>query len=494
MLNQEKMTEALAWMTREGGIPEEQTRELGDFIRKADPADLQRLNPLTYGEETGLAGTAGESAAPRLFVTAAKAGLFTLEWDLICPLCGGVENHAALGEINKESRYCTLCQKEAEVDLNSQVEVVFSLTPEILGEAFSPYRDEETYLAHHFSRSLQRSPAAAEYLEDARKDWFVLPSGESRRVRLKNPLPGDQYRIISLDRSLALPIRITGEPRRDTPVIIDAEVASGGFHPEPIETAPCDLTVNLRSELPGKAGFLIFQDNPARAEKVFQDTPLTFKPLFTGKKLLNNQSFRNLFRKEDLPENLHIKAGDVTILFTDLKGSTELYERTGDLKAYSLVQEHFDFLLEEVSHHQGALIKTIGDAVMAAFSTPRDGVEAATHMVQAIEEMNRRTSQEGHEIAVKVGLHRGNAMAVNANDRLDYFGQTVNIAARVQGLAAGGEIWITEEIHSQPECRRLLEDQGYTLTRQIAELKGVSRPTPVYQGTAVPDGPGSRRR
>ena len=61
---------------------------------------------------------------------------------------------------------------------------------------------------------------------------------------------------------------------------------------------------------------------------------------------------------------------DITILFTDLKGSTALYERIGDLKAFSLVHRHFDSLEQVINNHNGAIVKTIGDAVMATFLNP----------------------------------------------------------------------------------------------------------------------------
>ncbi|MFL5159484.1 MAG: adenylate/guanylate cyclase domain-containing protein [Microvirga sp.] len=73
------------------------------------------------------------------------------------------------------------------------------------------------------------------------------------------------------------------------------------------------------------------------------------------------------------------------MLFTDLKGSTDLYDRIGDLNALSLVQQHFERLRDVTVRHGGAIIKTIGDAVMAAFVEPADAVRAALAMLQDME-------------------------------------------------------------------------------------------------------------
>ncbi len=170
------------------------------------------------------------------------------------------------------------------------------------------------------------------------------------------------------------------------------------------------------------------------------------------------------------------------MLFTDLKGSTALYERIGDLNAYVRVQRHFEQLVDVMVRHQGAVTKTIGDAVMAAFLTPGDAVRAALEMREAVEQLNRDRAQR--DFILKIGVHKGASIAVTLNDRLDYFGQTVNIAARVQNLAGGDEILLTENVHATAGIPEILAP--YRVSRSEAELKGVSATMPVYcvQGPA----------
>jgi len=164
------------------------------------------------------------------------------------------------------------------------------------------------------------------------------------------------------------------------------------------------------------------------------------------------------------------------VLFTDLKGSTALYERIGDLNAYVQVQRHFEQLVDVTVRHQGAVTKTIGDAVMAAFLTPADAVQAALEMRQSVEQMNRDRPQR--DFILKIGVHTGPSIAVTLNERLDYFGQTVNIASRVQHLADGDEIVITDNVRQSTGIAEILAP--YRVDKSAAELKGISGSVPVY--------------
>ena len=174
---------------------------------------------------------------------------------------------------------------------------------------------------------------------------------------------------------------------------------------------------------------------------------------------------------------------DVALLFTDIKGSTALYQRVGDLNAFQLVQRHFDWLREATVRHGGAVVKTIGDAVMAAYPDAARAVGAALEMRRAVGRASREQA-----VSLKIGVHHGAAIAVTLNEQLDYFGQTVNIAARVQALADAGEIWVTEEVWGYPGVRELLAP--YPAERRTVELRGVERPLGVLRigdlGEAAP--------
>src|SRR5205807_4819597 len=127
----------------------------------------------------------------------------------------------------------------------------------------------------------------------------------------------------------------------------------------------------------------------------------------------------------------------------------------GDAMAYALVQEHFRLMTEAIRAHEGGIVKTIGDAVMASFPVNKDAVAAAIEIQRAF----ARASPGPGLIAVKLGLHRGPAIAVTSNRMLDFFGRTVNIAARVQASAHPREVLMTEAVACDPAVAKLLDAQ-----------------------------------
>ncbi len=198
------------------------------------------------------------------------------------------------------------------------------------------------------------------------------------------------------------------------------------------------------------------------------------RPFLTAKRLLTNQTFRDIYRTDTLAVDQRLKITSLTFLFTDLKGSTELYERVGDLAAYDLVRAHFHVLNEIVATERGAVVKTIGDAVMATFPTPDRAMAAALKMRDAVEDLNG-------DLLLKIGIHEGPCLAVSLNDRQDYFGQTVNIAARVQGLATSRSIFATSQVVAHNEASQLLQANGIAATPQTRSLRGIANQFEIFE-------------
>src|SRR6185436_13768007 len=201
------------------------------------------------------------------------------------------------------------------------------------------------------------------------------------------------------------------------------------------------------------------------------------RPFLTAKHLFTNQTFRDLYRTDTLDIDQRLKITSLTFLFTDLKGSTDLYERVGDLVAFDLVQTHFKVLHEIVAEEAGAVVKTIGDAVMATFATPDRALAAALRMREAMDELNRKANTG--DLLLKIGIHEGPCLAVNLNERQDYFGQTVNIASRVQGLARS--ILATAPVIDNPRSASLLGSNGQKPLAQNHALRGIASEVAVYE-------------
>ena len=211
---------------------------------------------------------------------------------------------------------------------------------------------------------------------------------------------------------------------------------------------------------------------------IFSSYALTGADIFF-RKLLTNQTFRDLFRADTLAIDQRLRITSLTFVFTDLKASTSLYERVGDLAAYDMVKAHFGVLGDVVAAESGAVVKTIGDAVMASFPTPDRGLAAVLRMRRAMAALNEKRGSE--DLLLKIGIHEGPCLAVTLNDRLDYFGQTVNIAARVQGLAVSHAIFATEPVVRHPDAARLLAQAGIAPVLQRCTLRGISDDFTVYE-------------
>jgi class 3 adenylate cyclase len=203
------------------------------------------------------------------------------------------------------------------------------------------------------------------------------------------------------------------------------------------------------------------------------------RPFLTAKRLLTNQTFREIYRTSTLDVDQRLKITSLTFLFTDLKGSTDLYERVGDLVAFDIVKEHFKILHEIIAAESGAVVKTIGDAVMATFATPDRAIAAALRIRAAMGDLNQRRHNE--DMLLKIGIHEGPCLAVTLNDRQDYFGQTVNIASRVQALAVSHSILATGSVVDHPQSTELLQTDGIKPTSRRLPLRGIADEVAVYE-------------
>ncbi len=243
------------------------------------------------------------------------------------------------------------------------------------------------------------------------------------------------------------------------------------------KVAPGSLTYNLTNASPAR--IVAFALSIGEAELAAnKDTPPGVKlaGFLSGSRLLSTQTFRDLFSSETVMSAGGLAVKRVALLFTDIKSSTALYDRIGDMKAFNLVRQHFGVLRDVIAANNGALVKTIGDAVMANFHEPLDAIRAALDMLAQIKRFNDSAGEE--LITLKIGAHVGHCLAVTLNERLDYFGQTVNLAARVQRLAADNEIYLSDEIYSLPGAGDLLATmQSHA---QTVHVKGIAQEISVH--------------
>jgi class 3 adenylate cyclase len=184
--------------------------------------------------------------------------------------------------------------------------------------------------------------------------------------------------------------------------------------------------------------------------------------------LLSFQEFRDLFAEEYIGADVKIAVGEQTLLFTDVVGSTAFYASRGDPAAFVEIKRHFDEVFAIVAKNRGAVVKTIGDAVMATFVNPVDAVRASREIHDAFHPGRTDTP-----IRLRISLNTGPCIAVRLNANADFFGSTVNIAAKLQAMAEGYQIAMSDATYRAAGVAELLAEQKADVEQLVYESKAL---------------------
>jgi class 3 adenylate cyclase len=449
------------------------------LIRTDDEAALFRVNPFAFASERGLE----EDEAIDLFLHATAQGLFEMDWLLICPRCAcAVESFARLRAVLRRFR-CPECHNEYEAAMDDFIAIYFTISPQIRGIRYHRPETLEPFDYMFVFKGVRegRMPDGRLFVDAVRSALrglaFLEPGGTATFAfeATEGKLSGG-----SSDTDAGFVLQVGAEPTTE-PQRLRLTYLGTGYQPNKGVLAPGPVVIEVENPTSSRGILGILHSAPGEDDGLLQ-----FDPYLTGKHLLTSQTFKSLFRSEVVGGAQGLAIRDIALLFTDIRGSTALYQRIGDLNAFQLVQQHFELLRETTVRHGGAIVKTIGDAVMAAYPDAAHAVGAALDMRGAIERFNE--AQPERPVSLKIGIHHGAAIAVTLNDELDYFGHTVNIASRVQEMADSKEIWISEDVWRYPGVRELLET--YPSEQRTVEFRGIEHPMSVVrigaQGSAAP--------
>jgi class 3 adenylate cyclase len=463
-------TEALFAVLRQSSDPD-CAAAIERSVRDAPDRELCRVNVLAFAAVNGL----DEERTIAAYLHAARLGLFELSWNVLCPGCGGVlDAGTTLKNVNRDEYDCGLCASGYKPTLDEMVEVTFTVSPRVRRiAAHNPddLPEVEYYRQIFWSSGVDLPETLDESLAEFTVDSIELPPGE--KAVLSVQLPAEF--VIAFDPVThgTQFIDVKGEPTRERQALtmvfnnVKAPVGTIEMRPGP-----------LRLSLENRTDRRVLPALWVAAEPLHRLLGKR-RPFLTAKRLLTNQTFRDIYRTDTLDVDQRLKITSLTFLFTDLKGSTALYERVGDLVAYDLVRQHFHILYEVVAAETGAVVKTIGDAVMATFQTPDRALAAALRMREEMTRINAERKNE--DLLLKIGIHEGPCLAVTLNNSQDYFGQTVNMAARVQGLASSRAIFVTKSVVEDEKSAKILETSGLHPMMQRAALRGIADETTVYE-------------
>lgn len=401
---------------------------LVETIERGDDLTVGRLRPYVLADEWN----APRREVLELCLMATRAGLLDYRWELICPHCRGsnVSRHS-LREIDSEA-YCESCRIDFTVSFDRLVELTF--------------RPSAAIHEVEFRQFCVGGPGVTPHIEAQQ----VLNSRETRSLAVQLSPGRYLLRTIPPSRSKFINVSTAGAA--------EARVVAGEEGPtdDDVEIAPL-ATLHLENRTTANLQFVVEQT--AWSDHVVTAADVTAL-----------QRFRDLFAGETLRRGEQISVGSLTVLFTDLRDSTHLYLEIGDAPAFDCVLNHFEILQQAIAEEDGAIVKTIGDAIMAVFRRPVGAVNAA---IKAQQRLANPPSGK-RPLILKAGIHYGHCIAVNLNERLDYFGSTVNLASRLEGLSRGDDIVISSAVHADPEVTALLSDSSRPLVSERLEttLKG----------------------
>jgi class 3 adenylate cyclase len=358
-----------------------------------------------------------------------RAGLLAMKWDLLCTNCRGAKvSTSVLSELPRGA-HCPSCNIDYGRDFEKNVELSFAPAPTVRPLSAGGFCLSGPMATPHVAVQL------------------LLAPGETRTVKID--LPPGSYRLRTLHPGDH--VDVEHDPRQAGGAFPGLRITASG-----VEALP-----------PGEAGSIAFvNDAGFELAALIEDRTWT-RDALTAPEVISLQVFRDLFAEATLRPGDEAGVSQVALLFSDLQGSTALYERVGDAVAFNMVREHFALLASIVRDHDGAVVKTIGDAVMASFGDPADAVKAALAMQARIAD---------HDLVLKLGVHVGPSVVVTLNDRLDYFGSTVNMAARLQGQSEGGDIVLSRAVADDPAVKPLLAT--LSSREESVALKGFTDPVP----------------
>ena len=359
----------------------------------------------------------------KLFLFATKTGVVDLHWTILCPNCRAVSDESLTLAQLRTHAHCETCDIYFNADLASSVEVRFSVNPAIR-------------LARHETYCIGGPANMPQIISQLR-----LAAGDDKSEDLL--FRAGTLRFRCFQTTGIGYVNINETVGRTTSIMLRCE--SSGLTVDATRESQLKDTIRLtiKNRLPDEA-LVVVEDETWRNFAA------------TAALVISLQDFRDLFPSEAVSPTQHIGISSLTILFTDLSGSTSFYREIGDTEAFSFVQNHFRYLRELITMYRGGVVKTMGDAIMASFSNALDGLQCTIDMQRKWREFCLHNGKYD-SLRLKIGLHQGSAIATNSNGKFDWFGATTNIAARLEKLSREADIVFSSAIKNDPEVSEYLE-------------------------------------
>lgn len=414
------------WATAGGPAPV--VEAVTTWMRTARTAALRELRPWSLAREERLPREGLVDA----LLGAVEAGALELYFASRCPRCLGTVQQADTLSDLADHATCGSCRIGFAPSLDEHIEVRFAAPVGLRPSAESRYC---TLFPVERPEVLALLTLEAGATEEIAVDlppgtWFLGAGGD---------VPDQELRV------------------KEGGTVVEW---AAGAAAEPVSLAPGEARVRLHNPGPGRQRVQLA--GRAAADDTLTAGHLALVP-----------AWRRRYGSSGLAADVRLGVRAVAVLFTDLTGSAALYAEVGDAEAFRLVHAHFRLLEGVVEAAGGVRVKSIGDALMAAFPNPLAAMQAAVEMQRRFGAWAAGLGME-RPPGLRVGVHFGPALAVHTDQAgLDYFGGTVNLASRCEGRAPRGGIATTEAVATDPACAAWLAGEGIVVEPFEAEVKGL---------------------
>jgi eukaryotic-like serine/threonine-protein kinase len=401
----------------ERGVDVAVVDQLAEHVAAGSAQQVARIRPLTLASQFDLDSDQVVAAC----LHGAREGLLELHWDLLCPVCRiSAQVTDTLREI-AEHAHCQACHLDFKLDFANSIELIFRAHPEI----------REAELGTYCIGGPAHSPHVVAQMR-------VAP-GE--RIELDLALPEGSYGL----RGPQLPWSADFLVQKNAPCgRWEINLVAGPSSVRPTALRPGAQTLALHNT--DERELLIRIERTAPRSDALTAARAAALPLF-----------RELFPGEVLAPGRLATVSSVTLLFTSLDPARAdaLYRELGDARAFGMIHEHLQKVGDAIRAGGGAVIKTIGEGVLASFSQVTAAVETALALPGRLERAG--PSPLG---GLRLGVHKGPALAATVNDQLDYFGSTARDAVAILSYAGNEELVLTEPVAADPAVAALLSERG----------------------------------
>lgn len=382
------------------------------FLEHASDPEVARIRPLVFADRFRLPAKDVTDA----FLLAAKEGVLTLLWDILCPSCRiPADVHETLATL-KDHGYCPSCDLRYEIDFSNSVELIFRPHPEIRAAETRTYCIGGPAFSAHVVAQIRLMP------------------GE--RFAMDLMLTEGSYRLRGPQLPFAVDVRVgaTGVSRFELPLL----------------RPPLPNSVPVLRQ--GSQVLTLF-NNTTRELQIRLERTADRAMALTAAAAASIPAFREMFPNEVLAPGQMVSVTNITLLMTDICGANELYESLGDGPAFGRIRERLMQIEEIIKSHRGAVVKIVGDGILASIQDSESAIGATIALL----------TSGNNSLPVRIAVHRSSALVTTMNERLDYFGECMYLLRTMLQLADTNEAILTASVLPSAEPDKMFEVKGLHL-------------------------------